>query len=164
MFQVILSLIDGLSDYHLCLMLWGILIITSIVVELITDELTIIWGTVGGIFALIAAALKAPVWLQLIIFFVFTVTFILIFKPIIERNRKRETIHTNADRIIGMVAVVSEPFKDGEVGKVIVNGQLWRAISPSNDEFFEGEKVQVEGLTGTKVIVSKINNEKIIKL
>ena len=47
MFQVVLSLIDGLSDYHLCLMLWGILIIASIVVELITDELTIIWGTVG---------------------------------------------------------------------------------------------------------------------
>ena len=63
-----------------------------------------------------------------------------------------------------MVAVVSESFKDLEVGKVIVNGQSWRAIGTSNDEFFEGEKVQVEGLSGTKVIVSKINNEKIIKL
>ena len=164
MFQVILSLIEGLSDYHLCLLLWGILIIASIVVELITDELTIIWGTVGGIFALISAALKAPIWLQLIIFFIFTITFILIFKPIIEKNRKRETVHTNADRIIGMVAVVSESFKENQIGKVTVNGQLWRAVSTSNDEFFEGEKVQVEGLSGTKVIVSKINNEKIIKL
>jgi len=164
MFQVVLSLIEGLSDYHLCLLLWGILIIASIVVELITDELTIIWGTVGGIFALISAAFNAPIWLQLIIFFIFTITFILIFKPVIEKNRKRETVHTNADRIIGMVAVVSEPFKENQIGKVTVNGQLWRAVSTSNDEFFEGEKVQVEGLSGTKVIVSKINNEKIIKL
>ena len=164
MFTQVLSLIEGITDFQLTLMLWGILIIVSIVVELITDELTIIWGTVGAIFALISAALKAPVWLQLIIFFVFTISFLLIFKPYIEKNRKKETVHTNADRIIGMVAVVSESFKDLEVGKVIVNGQSWRAIGTSNDEFFEGEKVQVEGLSGTKVIVSKINNEKIIKL
>lgn len=159
-----LSLIEGMSDFNLTLLLWGILIVVSIVIELITDELTIIWGTVGAIFALISAALKAPIWLQLIIFFVFTILFILIFKPIIEKNRKKETVHTNADRIIGMVAVVTENFKDQEVGKVLVNNQTWRAIGTTNDEFFEGEKVQVEGLSGTKVIVSKINNEKIIKL
>ena len=159
-----LSLIEGMSDFNLTLLLWGILIVVSIVIELITDELTIIWGTVGAIFALISAALKAPIWLQLIIFFVFTILFILIFKPIIEKNRKRETVHTNADRIIGMVAVVTESFKEQEVGKVLVNNQTWRAIGTTNDEFFEGEKVQVEGLSGTKVIVSKINNEKIIKL
>lgn len=159
-----LSLIEGMSDFNLTLLLWGILIVVSIVIELITDELTIIWGTVGAIFALISAALKAPIWLQLIIFFVFTILFILIFKPIIEKNRKKETVHTNADRIIGMVAVVTESFKDQEVGKVLVNNQTWRAIGTTNDEFFEGEKVQVEGLSGTKVIVSKINNEKIIKL
>lgn len=159
-----LSLIEGMSDFNLTLLLWGILIVVSIVIELITDELTIIWGTVGAIFALISAALKAPIWLQLIIFFVFTILFILIFKPIIEKNRKKETVHTNADRIIGMVAVVTESFKEQEVGKVLVNNQTWRAIGTTNDEFFEGEKVQVEGLSGTKVIVSKINNEKIIKL
>ena len=164
MFLNFLSIIDGISDFHLTLLLWGILIVVSIVVELITDELTIIWGTVGAIFALISAALKAPIWLQLIIFFVFTISFLLIFKTIIEKNRKKETLHTNADRIIGMVAVVSESFKENSVGKVTVNGQTWRAIGVSNDEFFEGEKVQVEGLSGTKVIVSKINNEKIIKL
>ena len=81
-----------------------------------------------------------------------------------KKNRKKETIHTNADRIIGMVAVVLEPFKESSVGKVMVNGQTWRAIGVTTDEFYEGEKVQIEGLSGTKVIVSKINNEKIIKL
>ena len=62
---------------------------------------------------------------------------------LIQLKRKKETIHTNADRIIGMVAVVSESFKENSVGKVTVNGQTWRAIGVSNDEFFIGEKVQV---------------------
>ena len=158
-------LIGGLSDYHITLILWGILIIVSLIVELATDELTIIWGTVGAIFSFLAALLHAEVWLQLLIFVVFTTLTIIISRPIIKKYAKKEIIRTNADRLIGMVAVVSEPFKNNEVGKVTVNGQTWRATSTSSEAFFEGEKVQVEGLSGTKVIVSKIvNNEKIIIL
>ena len=154
----------GLTNYQFVLILWGILIIVSIVVELLTDELTIIWGTVGAIFALISAIFKAPIWLQLIIFIVCTIGFILLFRPIIKKHRKKEVIHTNADRLIGMVAIVSEEFKNGEVGKAIVNNQIWRAVSVSNETFYEGEKVQVEGLSGTKIVVSKINNERVVKL
>ena len=158
-------LIGGLSDYHITLILWGVLIIVSLIVELATDELTIIWGTIGGIFSFLSALLHADVWLQLLIFVVFTTLTIIISRPIIKKYAKKEIIRTNADRLIGMVAVVSEPFKNNEVGKVTVNGQTWRATSTSSEAFFEGEKVQVEGLSGTKVIVSKIvNNEKIIIL
>ena len=156
---------SSLSSYHITLILWGILIVVSLIVELATDELTIIWGTIGAIFAFVAALLKADIWLQLLIFVVFTVLTIIIFRPIIKKYAKKEIIRTNADRIIGMVAVVTESFKNNEVGKVTVNGQLWRATSTSSEAFYEGEKVQVEGLSGTKVIVSKINNnEKIIRL
>ena len=151
-----LFLLGSLSDYHITLILWGVLIIVSLIVELITEELTIIWGTVGGVFSFLAALLHAEIWLQLLIF--------IIFRPIIKKYAQKEVIRTNADRIIGMVAVVSEPFANNTVGKVIVNGQTWRASSTTNEAFFEGEKVQVEGLSGTKVIVSKINNEKIVIL
>lgn len=159
-----LFLIGGLSNYHIALILWGALILVSLVVELITEELTIIWGTVGAIFSFLAALLHAEIWLQLLIFIVFTTLTIIISRPIIKKYAKKEIIRTNADRIIGMVAIVSEAFKNNEVGKVIVNGQAWRATSTSNEVFFEGEKVQVEGISGTKVIVSKINNDKIVIL
>lgn len=157
-------LLLNLTSYQITLILWGILIIVSLIVELITDELTIIWGTIGAIFAFLAAIFKAEIWLQLLIFIVFTALTIIIFRPIIKKFTKKEIVRTNADRIIGKVAIVTEPFKNNEVGKVVVNGQSWRATSISFQEFFEGEKVQVEGLSGTKVIVSKINNEKIIRL
>ena len=164
MFNSVILEFIGLTEYQFILLLWGILIVTSIVVELITDELTIIWGTVGAIFAMISAVFKAPVWLQLIIFVIFTVGFILLFRPIIRKNRKKEAIHTNADRVIGMIAVISKEFDNGNVGQAVVNGQTWRAFSTSNESFVEGEKVQVDGLSGTKLIVSKIKNERIIKL
>jgi membrane protein implicated in regulation of membrane protease activity len=157
-------LIFSLSSYHITLILWGVLIIVSLIVELITEELTIIWGTIGAIFSFLAAIFKVEIWLQLLIFIVFTTLTIIIFRPIIKKIAKKEMVRTNADRIIGMVAVVTEPFKNNEVGRVVVNGQSWRATSTTFQEFFEGEKVQVEGISGTKVIISKINNEKIIRL
>ncbi len=164
MFQTLFA-IGALSDFHISLILWGVLIVVSIIVELITDELTIIWGTVGAIFAFLAALLHTDVWIQLLVFVVFTTLTIIVSKPIIKKYAQKEVIRTNADRIIGMVAVVSEPFENGNVGKVTVNGQVWRAVSASNEQFFEGEKVKVEGLSGTKVIISKIiNNEKIVRL
>ena len=114
--------------------------------------------------AFLAAIFQAAIWLQLLIFIVFTALTIVISRPLIKKYAKKEIIRTNADRIIGMVAVVTESFKNNEIGKVFVNGQTWRATSTTFQEFFEGEKVQIEGLSGTKVIVSKINNEKIIRL
>lgn len=165
MLQSFLLLSEGLSDFHIALILWGALIVISLIVELITDELTIIWGTVGAIFAFIATLLHAEIYLQLLIFVITTTLSILISRPIVKKYAKKEVSRTNADRIIGMVAVVVQPFENENVGKVVVNGQTWRAVSVSNESFFEGEKVQVEGLTGAKVIVSKIiNNEKIVKL
>ena len=99
-------LLLGLSNYHITLILWGALIIISLIVELITDELTIIWGTIGAIFSFLAAIFKAEIWLQLLIFIVFTTLTIVISRPIIKKYAKKEIIRTNADRIIGMVAVV----------------------------------------------------------
>lgn len=164
---MILSLLfaGDTNTYILTIVAWAIVIVASLIVEFITDELTIIWGTVGAVCTLIAAILKAPIWAQFIIFFVTTGLFILLTRPIIKKYNKKEKSRTNADRIIGMVGVISEGFKDLEVGKVVVNGQTWRAASTSNEEFVEGEKVQIEGFSGTKAIVSKIENkENIIRL
>lgn len=164
MIQTLFTL-GALSDYHISLILWGVLIVVSLVVELITEELTIIWGTVGAIFAFLAALLHTDVWIQLLVFVVFTSLTIIVSRPIIKKYAQKEVIRTNADRIIGMVAVVAEPFENGNIGKVTVNGQTWRAVSTTNEHFYEGEKVQIEGLSGTKVIISKIiNNEKIVRL
>ncbi len=156
--------IGSLSSYHFALILWGILIVVSLIVELITDELIIIWGTIGAVCSFIATLFHAPIWLQLLIFIVSTTLTILISRPYIKKYAKKEIIRTNADRILGMTAIVIEPFDNGGIGKISVEGKIWRAMSSSNESFILNEEVKIEGFSGTKVIVSKIiNNEKIIR-
>lgn len=160
-----LSQILTISTYNLSLIVWAALVIISIIIEVSTEDLVIVWATVGSIIAFVAALLNADIWVQLLLFIVFTTISIIVTRPLAKKLAKKEVIRTNADRVIGMVATVIEPFSNNSIGKVSINGHAWRATSLSNESFFEGEKVQVDGLSGTKVVISKIiNNENIVRL
>ena len=133
-------------------------------VEMITEDLVIIWGTCGAVIAFVAALFKAEVWVQLLLFTLATILFIVLLGPIVKKKRKKETIHTNADRLIGMTATVVEPFSNNEIGKVSINDQLWRATSMNNESFDVGEKVIIIAFSGAKLVISKTENENIIRL
>lgn len=49
--------------------LWLVVLIVSIGVEVATLGLTSIWFAGGAVVAVIAAALQAPIWLQILLFF-----------------------------------------------------------------------------------------------
>ena len=154
----------SLTDTQIALIVWIVLIVLSIIVEMITEDLVIIWGTCGAVIAFLAALFKAEVWVQLLLFTLATILFIVLLGPIVKKRRKKETIHTNADRLIGMTATVVEPFSNNEIGKVSINDQLWRATSMNNESFAVGEKVIIIAFSGAKLVISKIDNENIIRL
>ena len=63
---------------------------------------------------------------------------------------------TNADRIIGMTAIVTEPINNTEgKGQAKVEGQIWTARSSDNQVIPAGEQVIIESINGVKIIVSK---------
>ena len=159
-----MSNILSLTDTQIALIVWVVLIIASIIVEIITEDLVIIWGTCGAVIAFIAALFKADVWVQLLLFTFATILFIALLGPVVKKRRKKETIHTNADRLIGMTATVVESFSNNEIGKVSINEQLWRATSMNNESFTIGEKVIIKAFSGAKLVISKTENENIIRL
>jgi membrane protein implicated in regulation of membrane protease activity len=63
-----------------------------------------------------------------------------------------------------MTATVVEPFSNNEIGKVSINDQLWRATSMNNESFDVGEKVIIIAFSGAKLVISKTENENIIRL
>ena len=141
------------------LIIWTILIVGTVIIELSTTNLVTIWFSVGAIGALIATVCGLNIYFQLGIFVVMTIIALFATRPLVKRIQSREVIHTNADRVIGMVGVITLPFKDNEVGQVRVNN----AVCLNNDSFFEGEKVQVDAISGTKLIISKIINNQTIE-
>ena len=76
-------------------------------------------------------------------------------RPIIDSKRSKETIPTNADRLIGKEGIVIVSIDVDECkGQVKVMGQVWSAFAKKNIP--EGKKVKVLGMSGVKLEVEPI--------
>ena len=68
----------------------------------------------------------------------------------------KERMKTNIDAVVGEQAVVQETIDNlKEQGKVIFRGVDWMARSIDNSLIPEGELVQIEEVSGVKLVVKR---------
>ncbi len=133
---------------------WFAVIIVAGVIEAMTMDLSSIWFAAGGFFALIFAIIFPDlIWIQVIIFILFSIALLLVLRPIFKRFVKKNEIKTNADSLVGKVAVCVKPILDGERGEVKIEGKIWTAIA--NEDIQINEKVIVLAIKGVKLVVRK---------
>ena len=136
--------------------IWLGAIVLFCIAEAITTQLIAIWFVAGSVGALIACLCSAQLWLQLIVFVIISGIFVLATRPLAKKFINSQKVKTNADRIIGMTAVVTEPINNTEgKGQAKVDGQIWTARSSDNKIIPAGEQVTIESINGVKIIVSK---------
>lgn len=135
------------------------MIIIAIALEAATAQLVSIWFAGGGLAGLIAYFLHAPFWLQVIAAAVVTLILLLATRPLVRRFLRGKETRTNADRVVGRTAVVTEPIDNVLAkGRVSVLGSDWTARSLDGGAIPAGAQVRVERIEGVKLIVSPENN------
>lgn len=138
---------------------WIAVIIIAIALEAATAQLVSIWFAGGGLAGLIAHFLHAPFWLQVIAAAVATLILLLATRPLVRRFLRGKETRTNADRVVGRTAVVTEPIDNVLAkGRVSVLGSDWTARSLNGGAIPAGAQVRVERIEGVKLIVSPENN------
>lgn len=136
---------------------WLIVVAVMLLVEIITMGLTTIWFSLGAVAASIASACGAPVWLQIILFSVFSVAVMLLVRPFALRVLDHNKIKTNVDELVGKQVVVIETIDNhNETGRVRLSGVEWMARSTDESVIEEGETVEVEFVSGVKLMVKKL--------
>ncbi len=139
---------------------WIILCIIFIIIEAVTPQLTTIWFALGSAASFVLALLGRGYPLQLAAFVAVSVIFLLLTRPLARRLTKKDYVPTNADRLIGEEAVVTEKIDNlTATGTVKINGQIWNARSQNGEEISVGETVRVTEISGAKLIVAKGGNE-----
>ena len=128
------------------LWLWGGVAVVTLVAEIATTALVSIWFTIGAVGALIAAAAGVSPLAQLLIFLLLSIVSLLLIRPLTRRLVGTRVIPTNADRLLGMEAKVTE----GELRVGIVNYDARSANGHPNPT---GELVEVAAIEGVKLIV-----------
>lgn len=138
--------------------IWIIVAIVLGIIEGLTIALVSIWLAIGAIFASVAAFLGIGVIGQLMVFSVVSLILIIATRPLVKKFLSNKIEATNADRIVGKTAQVTEEINNiDNCGKVKVLGEIWTARSLKDDVIGVGNIVKVERIEGVKVIVDLID-------
>ena len=135
---------------------WAVAIVVFAILEAITTQLVSVWFIVGSIAALLSRWLGAPFYLQLIVFVGVSAITLVRTRPLIKKHLKPKNEPTNADRVIGQTAVVTETIDNlAAKGQVKVDGQIWSARCSEDTVIEEGKQVEIKRIDGVKLIVAE---------
>ncbi len=151
----------GESNQMAMKLIWAGLLIAFAIGEGVTVGLTSIWFAAGSLAALICALLGGPLWLQIALFIVISALCLLAIRPVAHKYLNSKVEPTNADRILGTEAVVTEDINNIQAtGAVRISGIVWSARSEHDTPIPAGTLVRVLRIEGVKVYV-EISNEKV---
>ena len=137
---------------------WLCALIFFVVMEAIAVQLVSIWFAASSLVSLVLALLGASAVAQIVVFILCTALLLIFTRPIAKRIMNKPAARTNADRILGMTAVViHEINNDAAEGQVKVANQVWTARSVGGGILPVDAKVIVRSIEGVKAIVEEIN-------
>lgn len=137
---------------------WAAAIIIFGVLEAATAQLVSIWFVIGSIAGLAAAALKAPLYLQIVIFIIVTILALAITRPLVRKFITPKMQRTNADRALNQIGIVQQDIDNiNSMGEVKVDGKIWTARSADGSVIPAGSRVEIVEISGVKLIVKQEN-------
>ncbi len=139
--------------------MWAVITVLLIGIEFASVALVSIWFAVGAIGGFIASLVTDNLWLQLLVFVIVSVIMLLATRPFVNkimRNRKVE--RTNVDQIIGKVCILTKAMTtENPQGMTEIDGVFWLTVAKDiGQTFSEHEKVKIDGISGSKLVVSKL--------
>ena len=133
---------------------WLGLIVAFIVIEAATVNLVSIWFIGGAVAGLVCAILGAPGLLQFAVFILVSAVLLALLRPLLKKYLRVKPVRTNADRLVGQEALVTEAIDNlQETGAIRINGVLWTAKSADETQIPAGTRVVIERIEGAKVYV-----------
>ena len=133
---------------------WVIVMALAAFVEAATPVLVSIWFSVGALVAMLAAYFGASLTVQLLLFVFVSIAALVGARPLAKRFVDPHIVPTNADRLLGAKAQVTEEIDNEHAsGAVYIDGKTWTARSEDGDIIPAGEQVVVIRMEGVKLFV-----------
>lgn len=134
--------------------IWISVMVLALIIEGGTMDLSSVWFSAGALAALVVALIWPEAYIpQIVVFILVSIALLILIRPIIKDKMKKNEIKTNADSLVGKVAVCTKDILNGERGEVKIEGKIWTAIS--NENVVIGDKVTVLAIKGVKLVVRK---------
>ena len=142
--------------------LWFIVALAFFILEILTPGFVLMWFGAG---ALVSGLLDVfgihNLTVQILVFAITSIILVTlsrtIFKNIFMRASPGAGLNTTMDAVLGKVGVVTEKIDpDLSVGRVLIEGQDWAAITEDKSTIDVNVKIHVIGFEGARLQVKKM--------
>lgn len=138
---------------------WFVIIVLTIIIEILTVDLTTIWFTVGAIISLILSAFDVPVIVQIIVFLVVSIALIVTVGKWTRRFFNKKTTPTNIGEAIGQEIVILKDADEFNYGEGKYKGLFWTIAVEHGESVKAGDVAVVEKVDGNKLVVKKASKD-----
>ena len=139
---------------------WTAAIILFGIVEAVTAGLVCIWFVAGALVALVSAFVGASLPVQMILFLAVSAAALALTRPVLKKLTNPAATPTNADRVLGEVAKVTETIDNANsTGAVYVDGKTWSARSADGTVIPAGSRACIQSMEGVKLFVKQIEQK-----
>lgn len=128
-----------------------------VVVEAATVQLVSVWFVGGAIGAIVVTLLGGPLWLQVLVFALVSLTLLLLLRPLLRKYIRKNIVQTNVDALVGRKALVIERIDNlHAAGRIKLDGTDWTARSVDDTPIEQDAEVVIRSIEGVKAIVEKL--------
>ncbi|MDR0712416.1 MAG: NfeD family protein [Prevotellaceae bacterium] len=139
--------------------LWLLAAVVFFILEMFTPSFFMACIAIGCTAGGLAALFGGEVVAQLLFFSLATLVAFVGVRPLALRYlyKKSETVRTNVDSLAGRSARVSERIDPATgQGRVVVDGDDWKAASENNTAIEKGEQVEIVKVDSVILVVKKV--------
>jgi len=137
--------------------MWFALLVVFVVAEAATVNMVSVWFAAGSLAALVTALLGGEVWLQIVVFLVFSAVALALLRPIAKKYFTPRITRTNVDALEGKncLCVTAIDNLSGS-GQVKIGDVEWSARSTDGEAIPAGTEVKIDRVEGVKVYVTPV--------
>ncbi len=142
--------------------IWIIFAVLLFILEIFTPAFLAASLAIGCIFAGIISSMDFGIKIQLLAFSIGTLVSFIGIRPFILKygHKKSGDFKTNVDAVIGKIGKVSVTIDNSKnQGRIIVEGDDWKAETENDEILYAGEKVEILKVDSTVLTVKSIKRE-----
>lgn len=146
-------------DTTTAIWMWGIMVVTFTVAELLTAGFYILPFAVGALAAGIVAAAGGTIPLQLVAFTIGSGVALLVIRVFMRTQDTKPNLKIGAEMLIGTSGSVLDVDEDGTTGSVKTGSETWKARLTENHQhrtLTKGDKIKVTGHSSNFLLVEPI--------
>lgn len=139
--------------------IWGMIIISTIIIELFTADIDAIWFSAGSLVSLVLSFFKVNVVIQLSVFVIITAILLFTIGRWTKKALMVKNISTNSDSLIGREILILESANEFDKGSGVINDVVWTVICQAGISVEKGKHAIIVAIDGNKLVVQNKEDE-----